>query len=138
MNQSNNPNITADGGSFVNTGDMQGNVINLGEISGQVSNQINQLPNTTSNPEQPSLKDLLSQLKTAIEADSELNTDEKAEALNEVAKLAKAGSVPKESKMQALANRATTTLKSIASTLTDASKLAAACKKLLPLITALF
>lgn len=32
----------------------------------------------------------------------------------------------------------TTTLKAIAETLTDSSKLAAACKTLLPMITALF
>ncbi|WP_052288291.1 pentapeptide repeat-containing protein [Leptolyngbya iicbica] len=38
MTHSNNPNISAADGSFVNTGNnLQGNVINLGEISGQVS-----------------------------------------------------------------------------------------------------
>ncbi|MEO0825822.1 MAG: pentapeptide repeat-containing protein [Cyanobacteria bacterium J06635_15] len=138
MNQSNNPNITTGEGSFVNTGDMQGNLVNLGEISGQVTNQINQLPDAASNPDQPSLKDLLTQLKAAVETDSELSDDEKAEALSEVAKLAKAGGNPKENAMQRMAKRATTTLKSIAESLTDASKLATACKTLLPMIMGLF
>ncbi|MDA0265939.1 MAG: hypothetical protein O2890_01620 [Cyanobacteria bacterium] len=40
--------------------------------------------------------------------------------------------------MQRLAKRATTTLKGFTETLTDASKLATACKTLLPLIASLF
>ena len=54
-----------------------------------MTNQINQLPDTARG--QPSLKDLLAQLQTAINQDTELSTDEKAEALGEVEKLAKAG-----------------------------------------------
>ena len=57
MSNSNNPNISAADGSFVNTGDsLQGNVINLGEISGQVSNQISQLPDAANRPDQPDRK----------------------------------------------------------------------------------
>ncbi|MEM6254206.1 MAG: pentapeptide repeat-containing protein [Cyanobacteria bacterium P01_D01_bin.156] len=136
MTNSNNPNVSD--GSFYAGGDVNltGSTLNLGEISGQVTNQINQLPEPQS--DQPSLKDLLTQLQTAIDQDTELNDDEKAEALAEVAKLAKAGAAPKESKMQNLAKRATTTLKSLAETLTDTSKLATACKTLLPMILTLF
>lgn len=136
MTNSNNPNVSD--GSFYAGGDVNltGSTLNLGEISGQVTNQINQLPEATS--DQPSLKDLLTQLQTAIDQDTELGDDEKAEALGEVAKLAKAGTAPKEGKMQNLAKRATTTLKAIAETLTDTSKLASACKTLLPMILTLF
>ena len=77
-------------------------------------------------------------LQTAINQDTELSTDEKAEALGEVKKLAKAGTDPTAGKMQSLAKRATTTLKAISETLTDSSKLATACKTLLPMITVLF
>lgn len=140
MNQSHNPNTTTGDGSFYAGGDVNltGSTLNLGEISGQVSNQINQLPDAAPTPDQPSLKTLLLQLKAAIETDTELSDDEKAEALGEVAKLVKAGSNPKESTMQRLAKRATATLKSIAEPLTDASKLATACTSLLPMILALF
>ncbi|MEM7794275.1 MAG: pentapeptide repeat-containing protein [Cyanobacteria bacterium P01_C01_bin.118] len=136
MTNSNNPNVSD--GSFYAGGDVNltGSTLNLGEISGQVTNQINQLPTTAT--DQPNLKDLLTQLQTAIDQDTELSDDEKAEALGEVAKLAKAGTDPKESKMQNLAKRATTTLKAIAETVTDTSKLATACKTLLPMILSLF
>jgi len=139
MTNSNNPSISASDGSFVNTGDtMQGNVVNLGELSGQVTNQINQLPDTASGSDQPNLKALLTQLQEAVETDTELSDDEKAEALGEVAKLARAGTNPKESGMQRMAKRATDALKSITAPLTAASKLAEVCKTLLPTILALF
>jgi uncharacterized protein YjbI with pentapeptide repeats len=138
MNQSNNPNISTGDGSFYAGGDvnLSGSTINLGEISGQVSNQINQLPDAA--PDQPSLKTLLTQLQAAVEADTELSEVEKKEALGEVAKLAEAGSKPKEGAMQRMAKRATAALKSITEPLSDASKLATACKSLLPMILSLF
>ncbi len=112
--------------------------INLGEISGQVSNEINQLPDAPVSQEQPGLKELLTQLKEAVEQDMELTADEKAEALGEGAKLAKAGNDPKEGAMQRMAGRAQATLKAISESLTDASTLATACKTLLPMIAVLF
>ncbi|MEO1094506.1 MAG: pentapeptide repeat-containing protein [Cyanobacteria bacterium J06638_28] len=145
INNMNNP-INAGDGSLmntgtqgnVNTGTMQGDVVNLGEISGQVTNQINQLADVPTSPDQPSLKDLLAQIQAAVEADTELSDDEKAEALGEVGKLAKAGKNPQASAMQRMAKRATDALKSITEPLTEASKLAAVCKTLLPTIWALF
>ncbi|MEM1281155.1 MAG: pentapeptide repeat-containing protein [Cyanobacteria bacterium P01_H01_bin.152] len=145
INNMNNPINTGDSSLVntgtqgnVNTGTMQGDVVNLGEISGQVTNQINQLADAPTRPDQPSLKDLLAQLKEAVEADAELSDDEKAEALGEVSKLAKAGQKPQESAMQRMAKRATDALKSITEPLTEASKLAEVCKVLLPTILALF
>ena len=100
--------------------------------------QINQLPDVANRPDQPSLKEMLTQLKEAVAADAELSDDEKAEALGEVAKLAKAGTKPQDNAMQRMAKRATAALKSITEPLSEASKLAEVCKNLLPLIVALF
>ena len=138
MTNSNNPNISAGDGGFINTGSMEGNVVNLGELSGQVTVQINQLPDATPSADQPSLKDLLTQLQAAVEADTELSEVEKKEALGEVGKLAEAGTKSQENAMQRMAKRAAANLKSITEPLTEASKLATICKSLLPMIMTLF
>ncbi|MGD1860683.1 MAG: pentapeptide repeat-containing protein [Leptolyngbyaceae cyanobacterium] len=139
MSNSNNPNISAADGSFVNTGDsLQGNVINLGEISGQVSNQISQLPDAANRPDQPSLKAMLTDIQQAVEAEPELSDPEKKEALGEVGKLAAAGSQPQDNAMQRIAKRAAANLRSITEPLTEASQLATVCQKLLPMILTLF
>ncbi|MEL6383631.1 MAG: pentapeptide repeat-containing protein, partial [Cyanobacteria bacterium J06626_18] len=140
MTKSNNPSIKTGDGSVYAGGDLNltGSTLNLGEISGQVSNQISQLPDTTPGTDQPSLKELLVQLQAAVEQDTELSEIEKKEALGEVAKLAEAGTQPQESAMQRMAKRATAALKSITEPLSEASKLANACKTLLPPIVALF
>jgi uncharacterized protein YjbI with pentapeptide repeats len=139
INNMNNPINTGDG-SFYAGGDvnLSASTLNLGEISGQVSNQIDQLPDVAPESGRPNLKDLLAQLKEAIEADAELSEVEKKEALGEVAKLAEAGSNPQANAMQRMAKRAADNLKSIAEPLTEASNLAEACKNLLPLILPLF
>ena len=133
----NNPINTGDGG-FINTGSMEGNVVNLGELRGQGTVQINQLPDATPSADQPSLKDLLTQLQAAVEADTELSEVEKKEALGEVGKLAEAGTKPQENAMQRIAKRAAANLQSITEPLTEASKLATICKSLLPMIMTLF
>jgi uncharacterized protein YjbI with pentapeptide repeats len=115
----------------------QNSVVNLRDISGKVSNQISQLSRQVS-ADQPNIKDLLTQLKAAIESDAELSTDDKADALAEVGELATAAQNPQESTMQKVAKGAMNGLKGIASSLSDASKLAAACKELLPLIMGIF
>lgn len=137
INNSNNPNISTTDGSFINTGDMTGNVVNLGELSGQVTVQINQLPDAASSADQRSLKDLLTELQAAIEAETELSDIEKKEALGELGKLAEAGTKPQDNAMQRMAKRAAANLKAIAEPLTEASKLAEVCKNLLPMIVAL-
>jgi hypothetical protein len=111
-------------------------VVNLRDISGQVSNQIHQLPNSL--PETADLKHWLAQLQAAIEAEPDLKEDDKADALTQVGELAKAGQNPQEGGMKKLAKQATTMLKGITAGLSEASKLAIACKDLLPLITGLF
>ncbi len=108
-------------------------VVSLRDISGQVSNQIHQLP-LDGSPGQPSLRELLSQLQQAIETDPELQDSARVEALTEVQELATAAQHPEPGVMQKAAKRAMNGLKGIAASLSDVSKLAVACKDLLPLI----
>ncbi|MFQ4138226.1 pentapeptide repeat-containing protein [Nodosilinea sp. PGN35] len=139
INNMNNPINTGDG-SFYAGGDvnLSGSTLNLGQISGQVINQINQIP-APATPDQPNLRDIFTQLKTAVETDSELSDDEKAEALQAVARIAAAGTEPNpDDKAKGIVKRATDALKGMTETLTDASKLADACTKLLPLVLSLF
>ncbi|MBD2106832.1 pentapeptide repeat-containing protein [Nodosilinea sp. FACHB-13] len=139
INNMNNPINTGDG-SFYAGGDvnLSGSTLNLGQISGQVTNQLNQIPAPAA-PDQPDLRDILTQLKTAVETDGELSNEEKAEALQAVARIATAGTEPNpDDKTKGIVKRATTTLKGMTETLTDASKLAEACTKLLPLVLSLF
>jgi uncharacterized protein YjbI with pentapeptide repeats len=140
MNHSQNPNVSTGDGSFYVGGDvnLSGSTLNLGQISGQVTNQINQIP-APATPNQPDLRNILNQLKTAVEGDNELSDDEKAEALQAVARIATAGTEPNpDGKTKGIVKRATATLKGMTETLTDASKLADACTKLLPLVLSLF
>ncbi|MEM8808863.1 MAG: low-complexity protein, partial [Cyanobacteria bacterium P01_G01_bin.38] len=98
-------------------------------------NQINQLGNGET---QAQLKDLLTQLKTAIEGEPALSEDDKAEALEQVQALAEAGQTPEPGKGQKLAKRAMTMLKGITVGLTEATKLVGVCNQLLPAIGILF
>ncbi|MEY3300336.1 MAG: hypothetical protein RLZZ597_3596 [Cyanobacteriota bacterium] len=139
INNMNNPINTGDG-SFYAGGDvtLTGSTLNLGTISGQISNQINQIPAPTV-ADQPSLKDILTQLKTAVETDGELSDEEKAEALQAVGRIATVGAeLNPDAKAKGIVKRATDTLKGLAESLTDASNLAEACKTLLPIILSLF
>ncbi|MGP1386496.1 MAG: pentapeptide repeat-containing protein [Thainema sp.] len=136
MNQSNNPNITTGDSSFVNTGSMDGNTVNLGTISGNVTTAINQLPDQPSS-DQPSLKDLLTELQAAIEAEPELSTDDKAEALEQVKTLAEAGQKPEDGRLQKAAKTAMKILHGTTASVSETTKLAEATAKLLPAITAI-
>ena len=129
--QSRNVNI---GGDATN---ISGGAFNLGEISGTVANSISQLP-ASSEPEKPGIKELLEQLKTAIESESNLSNDDKVTALEEVETLAEAGQKPKEGAMQKQAKRAILALKGIVSSLPAAAKLAESVQKLVPMISHIF
>lgn len=141
-------NISMDSNSFqredhsqnVNIGkdlNLTNSTFNLGEISGIANNLVNQLPNL-SEQDQPSLKELLLQLKSAIMVDNSLQDEDQAEALKQVIALAEAGQNPTDGATQKLARRATTMLKGIASGLPDAASLAESLSKLLPLISSIF
>ncbi|RAM50841.1 MAG: hypothetical protein C6Y22_15195 [Hapalosiphonaceae cyanobacterium JJU2] len=115
-----------------------GQALNLGEIdiSGEVTNTINQLPESPE-PEKPGIKNLLTQLQEAIEADNNLSEEDKAEALEQVKTLAEAGQNPQEAVKQKTGKTAITMLKGLVSGLPATATLVEACSKLLPLISKL-
>jgi uncharacterized protein YjbI with pentapeptide repeats len=139
MTNQNNPNISVRAGGSVGAvggGNVSvDGVMNLGTISGQVTNAINQLPEESGSPEQPSFKELLTQLQQAIEADESLAATDKADLLEQVQALAEAKQTEEPAKKEGLVRKAgkmfTATLKG----LPDTAKIVEACGKLLPLIS---
>jgi len=113
-----------------------GQALNLGEISGTVTNTINQLP-PSSEPNKPGLKELLSQLQAAIN-DPNLAEDDKTQALEQIKVLAEAGQNPKNETTQKQAKKAIGFLKVIAEGLPSAATLVVACKDILPVIAHFF
>lgn len=90
--------------------DISGNVINLGEIKGNVTNAINQIPNKEDSGD---IKTLLTQLQEAISADKDLADEDKADALEQVENLAKIALHDKPEEKPTLASKALRALKRI-------------------------
>ncbi len=111
--------------------------MSLGDISGTVTNTISQLPDSPE-PEKPGIKELLEQLKAAIESEPNLSEDDKATALEQVQTLAEMGQNPKEGTMQKLAKTSILALKGIFSNLPAAAKLVESSKTLVPMIAHIF
>lgn len=105
--------------------------------STDITNLINQLPDS---PEenQPGIKELLTQLLTVIDADSELQSEEKNEALEQVIVLAAAGQNPLEEEMRMSAKTALKILKATIAELPTNNLLLEECKQLLPAIAKVF
>jgi hypothetical protein len=84
-----------------------GQALNLGkmDISGTVTNTINELPSAPE-PEKLGIKEILTQLQTAIEADENLSEEDKADALEEVKTLAELAQNPQDEEMPKKANKA--------------------------------
>jgi len=110
--------------------------LSLGDISGTVANTINQLSDSAK-PDQPGIKELLTQLQAAIEAETNLSEEDKAEALEQVKALAEVGQNPQESTMQKAGKRAMKILKGTIADLPSVATLVEACSKLLPAIASL-
>ncbi|MEG4490985.1 hypothetical protein [Microcoleus sp. D3_18_C4] len=117
-------------------GDVTGSTLNIGEISGIVTNTINQLPASTQS-DKPGIKELLTELQAAIGAETNLSDDDKAEALEQVKTLAEVGKNPQESTMQKAGKTAMKILKGTIAGLPSAATLVEACSKLLPAIASL-
>ncbi|MGG6239170.1 pentapeptide repeat-containing protein [Nodosilinea sp. AN01ver1] len=115
-------------------GDMTG-VMNLGTISGNVTNSIGQIPDNS--VEKAELKSLLKQLQAAIEAEPTLEPEDKAEALSQVQVLAEAGQNPEDGAMKKAAKTAMKILKGTTAGLSETTKFVAECAKLLPAISGL-
>lgn len=108
-------------------------VVNLRDIIGDVNHTINQIPADTS-PQNQELKTLLQELTEAIQIEATLDDEEKAEAANQVKKIAQASQNPDDSALQTKAKKAVNLLETISKGLEPASKLFKACQKILPLI----
>ncbi|MEH1945974.1 MAG: pentapeptide repeat-containing protein [Nostoc sp.] len=134
MTNSNDASRKIEIGSVGRDFNASGQALNLGDISGTVTNTINQLP-ASPEPEKPGIKELLTQLQAAIEADTNLPQEDKAEALEQVKALAEAGKNPQEGAMQKAAKTAIKILKGTISSLPSATKLVEQCSNLLPLIS---
>jgi uncharacterized protein YjbI with pentapeptide repeats len=133
-------NISSGGGnvSGIVGGDIKdvSGVVNLGTISGDVANEIRQLPDASS-PDEASLKELLIQLKTAIETEPALPPEDKAEALAQVKTLAQSGQAPEDNALKKAAKTSIKVLKGTVAGLPDVTKIVQECNKLLPAIATL-
>jgi hypothetical protein len=116
--------------SGVSSGD---GIVNLGTISGNVTNAINQLPDS-SETEQASLKVLLTQLQKAIETDTDLPDPDKSDLLEQVQSLAEAKQTEEPTKREGMARKAMKMFNATLKSLPDTAKIVEACGKLLPLI----
>ncbi|MEG4105375.1 pentapeptide repeat-containing protein [Microcoleus sp. S13_C5] len=124
MNPTNSNNITAR--------DINQSTLNS-DISGTVTNSINQLPASPPS-DKPGIKELLTQLQAAIEAETNLSKEDEAEALEQVKALAEVGKNPQESTMQKAGKTAMKILKGTIAGLPSAATLVEAGSKLLPAI----
>ncbi|MEH2181350.1 pentapeptide repeat-containing protein [Nostoc sp.] len=112
-------------------------VINLGKISGDVTNTIGQLPESPQT-DKPGIKELLTQLQEAISQSADLPETDKADALIQIQALAEAGKSTQELTKQKTAKNAITMLKGIFSGLPAVASIVEAANKLLPAISKLF
>ncbi len=117
-------------------GNVSGNLV-TGNVKGNISSIINELP-TSPESDKPGIKELLTQLTSAIENDNNLTQEDKNEALEQVKTLAEAGKNSNDEGMKKLAKRSTTMLKGIVTGIPAASNLVDACNNLLPLIVKSF
>lgn len=122
--------------SFNIGGDLSG-IVNLGQISGNVTNTVQQLPDSP-DPEQPGIKELLTQIQEAINGETNMTDEEKVEALEQVQALAEAGQKPKEGNMHKQAKKATTMLRGMIAGLPAAAQLVEAFNTILPKLSSFF
>lgn len=134
MTNSNDASRKIEIGSVGRDFNASGQALNLGDISGTVTNTINELA-ASPEPDKPGIKELLTQLQAAIEADTNLPQEDKADALEQVKALAEAGKSPQEGAMQKAAKTAIKILKGTIASLPSATKLVEQCSNLLPLIS---
>ena len=118
-------------------GDFEGNLIQDSTVKGNVSAAINKIPPST-DPEKPGIKELLTQLTTAIETEPALDEKNKIKALKQVEELAKAAQNSNDGEVQEKADNAITMLKGIFSSLQTGATLLEAWNNILPLLSKLF
>ena len=123
------------GGYFILGGNAKGDVSSY--VGGDVSAIINELP-SSSEAYGPGIKELLTLLQAAIEAEPNLSEDDKEDALEQVKALAEAAKNPNDAEIKNKAKKADRMLGRIISAVPQATKLLKFCNNLLPLITKVF
>lgn len=118
-------------------GDFTDSNLNISEISKTVTNSLNQL-SASPDPNQPGIKELLAELQAAIAADTNLDDEDQAEALEQVGTLAEAGKNPSDGAMKKAAKTAMKILRGTVASLPTATKLVEEFNKLLPAIANIF
>ena len=106
-----------------------------GDVQGNVTASINKLPDS-SEPNKPGIKEALTQLQKAIEADSNLSQATKEKTLKEVQSLAEAAKNPQENKQ--IAKGVIGFFQNLFTELPKTAKLIQEWKKLLPAIASFF
>jgi len=106
-----------------------------GDISINVTSSINELPDS-SKPNKPGIKESLTQLQKAIEAESNLSQEDKEEALKKLQSLAEAGKNPQGNQQKA--KGAIRFFKGLFTELPKTAKLIEQWKNLLPAIASFF
>jgi CHASE2 domain-containing sensor protein len=113
-----------------------GAALNFSDMSVMVTNSILQLPDSKEIG-LPKIKELLSQLQATIESEPNLQPEDKAEALQQVAALAIAGRTPTDKETQKLAKKAIRMLRGMMVDLPNATKFVETGSTLLPEISRL-
>ena len=111
--------------------------LSLGDISGTVTQTINQLPSSPNSSEK-GIKESLQELQGAIEAEPELEEKQKKKALKQLKILAEASQNPTHEDSIEKAEDAKTMLDGIVSKLPAAAALLTICEKVFPKIISFF
>jgi hypothetical protein len=109
----------------------------LGKMQENATDAINTLPQSPQ-PDEPGIKELLEQLKLAINASDDLPDAEKADALQHVQILAEAGRNPAEPQHQSMAASALDWLKQKTKQLDKSSSVVQVCNVLMPQLKTIF
>jgi uncharacterized protein YjbI with pentapeptide repeats len=140
-----NTTIHAGDGNLINTGSLNtgGGMVQLGDLSDQTRITIEALPDQRPAAGQPSLRELLQELKASVDADSHLPETTRVEAFGKIQELANAAKDPRANGGRA--RHAMNVLKGLSAgisetnkTMEETSKLVGAVKRLLPLIAGFF
>ena len=114
-----------------------GGSIIFGDNAAPFTNTINQLPSFDGEPDKKQLKELLSQLQSAV-IEEELDDDDKAEALEQIEDIASALTNSEDSAFKKIANKSMKTLNRIGDALPRGSAMVTICNQLPDLISKIF
>jgi len=132
IDQSRNQNIS--GGIIHNSG---AGAFSLGDISGQVANTINELPNFNTEPDKKELKELLNELQTAV-MKAELDEEDCEDTLEQIQAIAKALENSQNDAMKKTAKTAMKMLRGTAAALPSSASMVTICNQLPDLISKIF